>query len=150
MGAGAPIGNKNAEVWTLEISEELILRAIEMSNEKKTFNVQGRNIEGYAYDFIGEIARELDTYHCRLTRDTPNKFPELKPLVEKLKYNLEANCFSNTKKGIIKEATGIVNLKANYKWSDRVITENTNTNINTSLSSDEREKLIAKLEQKAK
>ena len=32
---------------------------------------------------------------------------------------MERNCYSNTKKGIIKEATGIVNLKSNHKWTDR-------------------------------
>ena len=34
--------------------------------------------------------------------------------------NLEANCFSHSKKGEIKEATAIVNLKSNYGWTDRV------------------------------
>ena len=123
---GAPKGNKNGLKWTFAKSEELLLNAIAMSNEKETYNTTDKQgnitntIQGYKYDFIGEIARELDTYHELITRDIPNQHPELKSLVKKLKYNLESNCYSNTKKGIIREATGIVNLKSNHKWTDRL------------------------------
>ena len=37
-----------------------------------------------------------------------------------LKTQLEANCFTDTKKGIINTAAGIINLKSNYGWTDRV------------------------------
>jgi hypothetical protein len=42
--------------------------------------------------------------------------------------NLEANCYYNTKKGLIREATGIVNLKSNHKWTDRSQTDLTSDN----------------------
>lgn len=117
------LGNKNAEIWTYEESEKLLIDAIILSNEKETFTIKNGEkafeVYGYKFDFIGEIARELDTYHSNITRDIPTRHPKLKMLVDKLIYNLEANCYSNTKKGIIKEATGIVNLKSNHKWTDR-------------------------------
>jgi len=117
-------GNTNAEIWTFEKAEKLLTNAIILSNEKEPFTLKRgdvfETISGYKYDFIGEIARELNTYHENITRDIPNRHESLKPLVTKLIYNLEANCYSNTKKGIIKEATGIVNLKSNHKWTDRL------------------------------
>lgn len=121
---GAPEGNNNSEVWTFDKSEKLLIEAIFLSNEKETFNIKNGervlSVTGYKYDFIGEVARELDTYHENITRDIPNRHEALKPLVTKLIRNLEANCYSNTKKGVIKEGTGIVNLKSNHKWTDRV------------------------------
>lgn len=114
-------GNTNALVWTKEKAEKLLLDAIILSNEKeKITNQFKREVDSYKYDFIGEIARELDTYHYNITTYIPTQYPELKHLVTKLKSNLEANCYFNTKKGIIKEATGIVNLKSNHKWTDRL------------------------------
>ena len=56
-------GNKNAEVWSLEKSTELFNKAIDLTNQKETFFVNGKNVQGYTYDFIGELARELNTYH---------------------------------------------------------------------------------------
>ena len=103
--AGAPEGNKNAEVWTIEEATELLGKALELS-------------EGIEYDFIGEIAKELKTYH-QIFEYLIKKFPELKEIYIKVLNNLEANCFSNAKKGNIKEATAIVNLKSNHKWTDR-------------------------------
>jgi len=104
--AGAPYGNKNAEQWTIEEANQLFDTSIEKSVEDD-------------YDFIGEIARDLGTYR-EIYVYLKDKFPELKTKYEKILSNLEANCFSHTKKGLIKEATGIVNLKSNYKWTDRV------------------------------
>ena len=102
---GAKEGNKNAEVWTLENARELFDSALELSKADD-------------YDFIGEIARDLNTY-----RDIfiylVEKFPELDDVHKTILSNLEANCFSHIKKGKIKEASGIVNLKSNYKWTDR-------------------------------
>ena len=37
-----------------------------------------------------------------------------------IKEDIETNCYSNTKKGIINTAVGIVNLKSNYNWTDRL------------------------------
>ena len=102
---GAKEGNKNAEVWTIENARELFDSALELSKADD-------------YDFIGEIARDLNTY-----RDIfiylVEKFPELDDVHKTILSNLEANCFSHIKKGKIKEASGIVNLKSNYKWTDR-------------------------------
>lgn len=47
------------------------------------------------------------------------KFPDLAKKKNKIKRNCEANCFSNAKKGNIKEASAIMNLKSNHGWKDR-------------------------------
>lgn len=100
------INNKNAEQWTHEEAERLYDDAIALSINDE-------------YDFIGEVARDLGTY--RHIFDYLNeKFPDLKHKHEIILCNLEANCFCHSKKGTIKEATAIVNLKSNYKWKDRV------------------------------
>lgn len=100
----------------------LFNEAIEKTNETETFYLkQGDKaieVTGYKYDFIGELARELGTFHEIFTH-LAKRFPSLKRLKNQLHTNLESNCYSNTKKGIIKEATGIVNLKSNWKWTDR-------------------------------
>ena len=70
------------------------------------------------YDFIGEIARDLKVYR-ELFSYLSKKYNELDSLHKTILSNLEANCFSHAKKGTIKEATAIVNLKSNYKWTDR-------------------------------
>lgn len=99
------LNNKNAELWTFEEALNLFNESVIKSKESE-------------YDFIGEIARDLGTY-----RDVYDylvkKFDELKPLHKTILQNLEANCFSHAKKGKIKEATAIVNLKSNYGWRDR-------------------------------
>ena len=105
MPAGAPTQNKNAEQWTINDATKLFNKAIEMSVDAE-------------YDFIGEIARDLGVYR-ELFVYLADKFPEIKPLHIRILSNLEANCFSHTKKGLIREATGIVNLKSNYGWRDR-------------------------------
>jgi len=103
--AGAPEGNKNAEKWTKLEAETLFEKALSKSTIDE-------------YDFIGEIARDLNI--CRQTFDyLSRKFPSLKDVHNKILSNLEANCFSHSKKGKIKEATAIVNLKSNYGWTDR-------------------------------
>jgi len=37
-----------------------------------------------------------------------------------MKNNCEANCFNNIKKENINTAAGIINLKSNHGWSDRI------------------------------
>ena len=115
------LGNKNAEKWNFEKAKALLEKALELSKKKRKFkNKIGQDITGYEYDFIGEIARELDIFRELLTLHIPKRFPELESIKNQLLRNMEANCYSNTKKGIIREATGIVNLKSNHKWKDRV------------------------------
>lgn len=118
MTAGAPIGNTNAEKWTFEEAQNFLFTAYDMAKRKCDYNVNGKTVKGFEYDFLGEIASELDSYKEIFTYLT-DKFNELQPLYNKLLGRLESNCFSNSKKGIIKEATAIVNLKSNYKWTDR-------------------------------
>ena len=101
----APIGNKNAEVWTIKEATDLFNKALQLSEDD-------------AYDFIGEIAKKLKTYRDIFTY-LSDKYPQLKPVYKHILSNLEAGCFSHIKKGIIKEASGIVNLKSNYGWTDR-------------------------------
>lgn len=111
MPAGPPYGNKNAEKWTLRKATQLFHDAIELTNEK-----QG---EGYKYDFIGEIARELGTFKD-IFNHLVKRFPSLNRVKLQLDTAIEQNCYWNTKKGLIKEGTGIVNLKSNWRWTDRI------------------------------
>jgi len=113
----APNGNKNAEQWTFEDATKLFDDAIELSNSDE-------------YDFIGEIARELKTYR-EIFVYLSDKYKELNIKHKIILSNLEANCFSHAKKGTIKEATAIVNLKSNYKWTDRADVTTNNESINT-------------------
>lgn len=116
--AGAPKENKNAEKWTEAEATELFSKAIELSRSDE-------------FDFVGEVARELNTYRDIFVY-LSDKFPRLKTEYNKVLSNLEANCFSHSKKGKIKEATAIVNLKSNYGWTDRQQNENVNKNIDLS------------------
>lgn len=101
----APEGNNNAEVWTEEKAKELFENALAKSTENE-------------YDFIGEIARDLGTYREVFTY-LSDKFNSLKNIHKQILSNLEANCFSHSKKGTINTAVGIVNLKSNYGWTDK-------------------------------
>lgn len=118
MPAGAPYGNKNAEKWSFKKSIKLFHDAIELTNKKSKIKVNGNEVDGYDFDFIGEIARELGTFH-EIFDHLEKRFPKLQRLRYELNTNIQSNCYSNTKKGIIREATGIVNLKSNWKWTDR-------------------------------
>lgn len=120
----APYGNKNAEKWNFRQAIKLFNDAIDMTDRKETVNVTNQKgeltntYEVYEFDFIGEIAGELKTFH-EIFKHLVDRFPVLKRKYNVIKNNIERNCYSNTKKGYIKEATGIVNLKSNYKWTDR-------------------------------
>ena len=101
--------NTNAEKWTLEVATDFMERAIELSKDS-------------GYDFIGEIAYDLDK--DKGTFDyLVEKFPELKKLKRQMKNNCEVNCFRNIKKENINTAAGIINLKSNHGWSDRIQTD---------------------------
>jgi hypothetical protein len=102
--------NKNAEKWSEEDAIVFMSKAIELSNDKIK-----------KYDFIGEIARDMGSYRDIFTY-LKDKFKSCKVLYNILSSNLEANCFSHGKSGDIVPAMAIMNLKANYKWSDRVET----------------------------
>jgi len=121
--------NLNAEVWDFEKAKEFMLKCLELTKQKTEFKVGERTMQCYEYHFIGEVATELDEY-SDLPLYISKKFIELKPIYNKIKSRLEANCFSDSKKGIIKEATAIMNLKANYGWTDRVDTTTKGENIN--------------------
>ena len=108
---GAPKDNMNAEKWTLEVATKLMTDAVELS----------KNTD---YDFIGEIAKDLDTY-IDVFDYLVDKFPELKKYKNKMKRNCEANCFSNIKKENINTGAGIMNLKSNHGWTDRVQQDHT-------------------------
>ena len=100
--------NKNAEKWDIETATALLTDALELSYQKK-------------YDFIGEIAQKF-----RIDKGTfdyiIDKFPELKSIKTHILANCETNCFRNSKKGKINIAVGIVNLKSNHGWTDRLDT----------------------------
>lgn len=114
MPAGAPYGNKNAEKWSFKKAIKLFKDAIELCDEKDD--------DAYKFDFIGEIARELGTFH-EIFEHLSKRFPSLKRLKNQLDTKIQSNCYSNTKRGKIREATGIVNLKSNWGWTDRLKSE---------------------------
>lgn len=105
MPVGAPKQNTNAEKWTFENAEKFFKDALELSFDEQ-------------YDFLGEIAKKLGSYIDVFDYLT-DKFPSLNELKKQIKRNCEANCFSNSKKGNINTAIGIVNLKSNHGWTDR-------------------------------
>lgn len=121
MPAGPPQENKNAQKYTLKFAIELFNKSIELAKIKTDYVIGQNTIKGYEYHFLGEIATsdEIDTY-TDVFLYLKNTYPQCEELYNKLKNRLEANCFSDSKKGIIKEATAIMNLKSNYKWTDRL------------------------------
>ena len=128
-------GNKNAEIWTFEKACELYDRAIDLTNETEIY-IKGSGqyttqYEGYKFDFIGEIATELNVYRDLLAEHLPSRFPELKVRFLQLKQRLESNCYSNSKKEYINTAVGIVNLKSNHGWRDRMDNTTDDKPINT-------------------
>lgn len=129
---GAPFGNKNGLIWTIDKANELLDKAIELTNRKEWVKIDKELVEAYEFDFIGEIARELNVYRDLITRDIPKQHPDLQSKVNLLVNRLEANCYSNTKKGKINTAVGIVNLKSNHGWTDRQHIEQKQTNIDLS------------------
>ncbi len=121
---GASNGNTNAEKWNLEEAESLLDEMIEATEEEDLYIIgSGMNaskVLGYKHDFIGELTLAFGVYHELVTRDIPKRHPSLKTKSNHIIRLMERNCYSNTKKGIIKTAVGIVNLKSNHKWTERV------------------------------
>jgi len=146
----APYGNKNAEKWSIKRAINLFNDAIELTNETTIQTlikgVEKREVEGYEFDFIGEVARELGTFH-EIFRHLIKRFPSLSRKYNVLINNLEQNCYSNTKKGFIREATGIVNLKSNHKWTDRQDLTSGDKELK-SLTEEKREERIRELKDK--
>jgi len=106
-------GNTNAEKWTLEEATDFFDKAIELVTDYDASK------DTYKFDFIGEVARQLNSYKEVFTY-LKDKYPtELKEAHKRLISTLEANCFYNSKKGNINTAIGIVNLKSNHGWTDR-------------------------------
>lgn len=112
MGAGAPIGNKNAETWTFEEAKALFDKALELSMDKTSDS----------NDFIGEIAQDCKTTLSNMDY-LKTKFPELESVYKDIKSNCEANCFRNGKKSNIVPSLAIMNLKSNHGWTDRTQTD---------------------------
>jgi len=102
---GAPKGNKNAEKWDLDTSTALFEKAIEMSKNQD-------------YDFIGEIAYDLDL-DKGIFDHIIERFPELKPMKQRLLANCEVNCYRNVKKEKINVAVGIMFPSHDRRWTDR-------------------------------
>lgn len=119
----APENNTNALKWTLEKSIKLMTDAFDMSTDRDNYVIgSGQNaqiIEGNKYHYIGEIAADLGEYPD-LLKYLKEQYPEAREIYNRIKARLESNCFSDSKKGIIKEATAIMNLKSNYSWTDRI------------------------------
>lgn len=101
----ALMGNNNAEKWTESEAIDFYNKALILSKDDQ-------------YDFIGEVAKDMDSY-IEVFDYLADKFKYLQHIKNQIKRNCEANCFSNSKKGKIREATAIVNLKSNHGWKDR-------------------------------
>lgn len=144
---GAPENNKNAEIWDLSKSLDLYSRALDLAKKKTDYIVFGKALQGWEFDFIGELADELDIYSQLISRDLPERHEQCKTLWMRLKSKMESNCYSNTKKGIIKEAVGIVNLKANHGWKDRqdITSDDKSFSLNIHVSSEKSKNAIQKL-----
>lgn len=104
--AGAPKENTNAEKWTLNESLSFMQLALKTAKDE-------------GYDFIGEVASHLDTYR-EIFVYLKDKFPECNTLYKRLEQQCESNCFSHAKKGDIVPSLGIINLKSNHGWTDRM------------------------------
>jgi hypothetical protein len=141
---GAPKDNNNAEVWTVDEARDLFIKAKSISKDITTYNTSNGLVDGYKYHYIGEVAAEFDSY-SDVFKYLKSKFSELMPLYNSLKTRLEANCFSDSKKGIIKEATAIMNLKSNYGWTDRVDNTTQGAPINPTLTKEDISNIIDKL-----
>lgn len=125
------IGNTNAERWGQRKAKAFYKEALSLS-----FNTK--------YDFLGELARDMGSY-IDIFDYLAVKFPNLQSIKNQIKRNCEANCFSNAKKGKIKEASAIVNLKSNHGWVDRQrITGEIDFDIKM-LSRDQARELVQKL-----
>lgn len=127
MAAGAPENNTNAEKYPLEYCVEIYQKAIKLADKKETVKISiGGKVfteECYAYDYIGEVSLELGHTPAQLMRDWPimkAKKEALEPLRDILKAKMERNCYTNAKKGLIKDSISKLNLQANHAWKDRV------------------------------
>ena len=104
--AGAPEENKNAEKWTEEEAKSFLEKAIQVTKDN-------------GFDFIGETASKMDSYR-EIFVYLKDKSKECKRLYKRLLQECESNCFSHAKKGDIVPSLGIINLKSNHGWTDRV------------------------------
>jgi len=123
-------GNTNKKVvWTLEKAIELYEEAENIVKKQCSYIIKEDVLIGYEFDFIGELIDELSTlenipdcYYGLMDNYLPEQHPNnnFKRRYSRLKKRLETNCYSNTKKGIINTAAGIMNLKSNHGWTDRL------------------------------
>lgn len=118
---GAPKDNRNAETWTLKEANYVFEQVSLMLNNREFYAVAG--LDGYSCHFLGEACSLANTTIDKLkyARDKYN----LKGWYQELKRKSESNCFTDTKKGIINTGAGIMNLKSNHGWTDRVQQDNT-------------------------
>lgn len=130
----APIGNKYAEKYDEQTASDLFDSAIKLAVTSE-------------YDFIGEVAMKLNTSH-KLFTYLSDKFPQLKDKHNQLLSYIEASCFSNAKKGKIKDSLAIVNLKSNHGWTDRQRIDNniTGTGITITVNDPELKNEIERLQ----
>lgn len=112
----ALIGNVNAEKYTLDDSLLLFGEII-------------RDTQHISNHTLNKICKSYGV-PVSLISKLVTKFPELKDLYELIKSNLENNCIESANEDILKLPIALANLKANYNWSDRLITNNT-TDITT-------------------
>ncbi len=103
---GAPEGNSNAEKWNEEEAILFMKKALKVANDED-------------FDFIGEVASHMETYR-EVFVYLKDKYKSCETLYKRLQQQCETNCFSHAKKGDIVPSLGIINLKSNHGWTDRI------------------------------
>ena len=129
------LSNKNAEKMTEQECIDIMNTAIELARTSQETDEKG--VTSYKYDFIGEVCNDLGITRHHISH-WGERFKSIVELKKTLKAILESNCYDNTKKGRINTAVGIINLKSNHQWTDRIVEKqegevNQNINITTNV-----------------
>lgn len=109
----ALLNNTNAEKWTLPEAFSRYEKALELAQDPQ-------------YDYIGELNVILDV-NKDFWSNMNAKFPELKPIYDRIKERLLVNCYANIKSKKSHPAVGIFNLKVNHNWKETSVVENQHT-----------------------
>lgn len=111
-GAGAPKGNKNAEVWSKETVEALLTDMYKIVKRDNT------------YHFVVAVCDEVEMTHTQILQ-LIDRFPELKPIYEKIKNRCMRNCYETALSMKGNPSVLIRNLASNHGWSEKIDNDST-------------------------